>query len=277
MTFPRKFAAVLPLALWLGLGTSAHGQTAPDTVTTIRPRTAIPQNQGSTVPQVQFSNGNLTIHAHNSTLTDVLAAVRHKTGAQVEAPPSASSERVAVDLGPGPADDVLAELLNGSRYDYVILASARDPRDLSYIMLQEKSGGAATGEAQAQAQQQPQPVPETEEEEPPPPPEEPAQTEPEPPAAEQPDQPAPAQQPDNDGNAQNNNANPDANGNEQQPKTPEQLLEELKQMQQQQQQGNQQQPQPQQQPQQQNQPPQAQQFQPEQPQQQFPPEQYLPQ
>jgi hypothetical protein len=247
-------------------------------------RSATQLNQPtSLVPQVQFSKGMLTIHAHNSSLADVLTAVRRKTGAQVDVPPSASSERVAADLGPGPADEVLAKLLNGSKYDYVILASARDPRDLSYIMLQEKSGGSQDQNQASFTTQQPAPVeqeaPEAADEEPQP--EEPAQ--PEPPAGEQPDtqtaQPQPPA-PDNGNNGEY--------GTQQAPKTPEQLLEELKQMQQQQQQQNQpgtpvapQAEQPQQPPQQQQpgtQPPQSYQPQNNQftPGQEFPPEQNQP-
>jgi hypothetical protein len=160
-------------------------------------------------PQVQFSQGLLTIHAHNATLMDVLSSVRRQTGADVEAPPSARSVRIATDLGPGPADEVLAQLLNGSRYDYVILAKPSDPHDLSYILLQEKSTakeGALSGDNAAPPPEDvPEEVPEAAEEVPEP---------------EQPSQEGPA-------SSTTNNMN-----GELRPKTPEQLLEELKRMQQ---------------------------------------------
>ncbi len=53
-------------------------------------------------PKVTFSNGLLTIVAENSTLADILRAVRAQTGAVVEVPPNAT-ERVVAHLGPGPA------------------------------------------------------------------------------------------------------------------------------------------------------------------------------
>ena len=57
-------------------------------------------------PQVHYSRGQLTIVAENSTLADILRAVRTQTGADVEVPPNAT-ERVVAHLGPGPARDVL--------------------------------------------------------------------------------------------------------------------------------------------------------------------------
>lgn len=94
-------------------------------------------------PRVQYSGGELTIVAHNSTLADVLKAVRQQTGADFEIPPNAS-ERVVADLGPGPARDVLAELLNGTHFNYVMVGSAKDPTAVQSIVLTPKSGGPDT-------------------------------------------------------------------------------------------------------------------------------------
>jgi hypothetical protein len=77
----------------------------------------------TSAPQVSFHNDQLTIVAHNSTLGDVLRAVRNQTGAAVEIPANAT-ERVVGRFGPGPARDVLAVLLNGSHFNYVMLGSA---------------------------------------------------------------------------------------------------------------------------------------------------------
>ena len=70
-------------------------------------------------PQVSYQNGQLTIVAPNSTLADILRAVRKQTGAEIDIPEA--RERVVTRLGPGPARAVLAELLNGSRFNYVLL------------------------------------------------------------------------------------------------------------------------------------------------------------
>src|SRR5712691_11104717 len=76
----------------------------------------------ASAPQVFFRNGQLTIVARNSTLGDILRAVHTQTGASVDIP-SHATERVVSNLGPGPARDVLASLLNGSHFNYVMLRS----------------------------------------------------------------------------------------------------------------------------------------------------------
>lgn len=93
-------------------------------------------------PQVRFQGGLLTIIANNSTLADILSAVHARTGAVMDAPPGLAAERVAVRLGPGPPREVLAALLNGSRFDYIILGSETDPNAVRRIMLTLKQGAA---------------------------------------------------------------------------------------------------------------------------------------
>jgi len=88
-------------------------------------------------PVVRMENGRLSIDAPNSTLADVLSAVQTATGAVVEgAPPS---DRVAVMLGPGNARDVVAALLSGTAYNYIILGSTEDPQAVTRILLSKPS------------------------------------------------------------------------------------------------------------------------------------------
>ncbi len=88
-------------------------------------------------PQVNYQNGQLTIVAPNSTLGDILRAVRKQTGAEIEVPDA--KERVVTHLGPGPARDVMADLLNGSRFNYVLLGSPADATMLTRVVLVAKS------------------------------------------------------------------------------------------------------------------------------------------
>ena len=106
-------------------------------------------------PQVSYQNSQLTIVAPNSTLADILRAVRKQTGAEIEVP--SAPERVVTHLGPGPARDVMAELLNGSRFNYVLLGSAGNDAALTRIVLVAKTGsdtvGPASGPTLAEQQQ----------------------------------------------------------------------------------------------------------------------------
>ena len=99
-------------------------------------------------PQVSFQNGQLSIVAANSTLGDILRAVRKQTGAEIEIP--AANDRVVTHLGPGPVREVMAELLNGSRFNYVLLGSAEDSSRLTRVVLVAKTG-VETGGVNAQA------------------------------------------------------------------------------------------------------------------------------
>src|SRR3984957_4431892 len=79
------------------------------------PLDAIP----AVAPTVSYQDGMLTIVAPNSTLGDILRGVRKHTSAEIDIPANAN-ERVATHLGPGPARQIVAELLNGSRFNYIL-------------------------------------------------------------------------------------------------------------------------------------------------------------
>ena len=89
-------------------------------------------------PRVTYEKGQLGIVAINSTLGDILRAVRKQTGADIDVPDA--KERVVTHLGPGPAQEVIAELLNGSRYNYVLLGSPQDPGVLTKVVLVARAG-----------------------------------------------------------------------------------------------------------------------------------------
>jgi len=108
--------------------------------------------QPATPPQVSFQGGQLTIAAQNSTLGDILKAVRTQTGATIDLPGTAS-ERVIGHFGPGPARDVLTALLNGSHFNYVLLGSPTDPGALDRVILMAKSGGSVESNSQPPAEQ----------------------------------------------------------------------------------------------------------------------------
>ena len=207
----------------------------PATVPAPPPPPAYPVHDPAVPPEVSYVNGKLLIDAKNSTLSDVLKAVEKDTGATFDISSGDTSERVVGRIGPGTPRDVMAELLNGSRFNYVMLSPIGDPSALSKVLLTPRSKGAAPAYT---AQQQP------------------------PQTFQQPMQIAPALQvqqqnaaaeesPDNgdaaDDNADNQNQDQTENQPEtqdaaqtvqapQQPagvKTPEQLLQELRQQQQQ--------------------------------------------
>ena len=92
---------------------------------------------------VQFANGLLSIHATGATLSEVLFQVQKQTGAEIAIPSGTEQDRVAADFGPGPASEVLGELLTGSGLNFVVVGSATDPRALRSVILSRKSDALA--------------------------------------------------------------------------------------------------------------------------------------
>ena len=91
---------------------------------------------------VQFGFGELSIHVTNASLSEVLYQIQKKTGAEIAIPAGTEQERVAGDFGPGPPNDVLTELLNGSQLNFVVIGSDADPNALRSVILSRKGADA---------------------------------------------------------------------------------------------------------------------------------------
>lgn len=96
-------------------------------------------------PQVTYEDGQLTIIAENSSLSDVMKALRAALGADIELPGGVADQRIWVHLGPGPARRVLRDLLDGTEFNYVMQASESDADGIRSVLLTQraKSGGSS--------------------------------------------------------------------------------------------------------------------------------------
>jgi len=99
------------------------------------PPVAVATGARRDAPVVIYRDGQLTIDAENSTLAAVLELVAQKTGAEIDVPPGTGLERIFEHAGPGRAEDVLAQLLNGSPFDFVIVGASGHPQDLAQVLL----------------------------------------------------------------------------------------------------------------------------------------------
>ena len=116
--------------------TAASAQPAP--APPQEPPAYIPPEQlPPKAPVVTYESGQLTIVAENSTLSDILAALRACMGSDIDLPSSASGERMWAKLGPGPARKILAALLSQTNLDYLIQASdsETDPDGIRSVSL----------------------------------------------------------------------------------------------------------------------------------------------
>ena len=152
--------------------------------------------------RVQFADGQMTIHANNATLSEVLFQIQKTTGAEIAIPSGTEQDKVSADFGPGTPSQVLAQLLNGSGLNFVVVGSEADPNGLRSVILSRAAAGvdvpppsvppdqAVTAETESFA---PPPPPETFTPPAPPTPDNPPPPEPQPnsglPAPPPPDQP----------------------------------------------------------------------------------------
>jgi antitoxin (DNA-binding transcriptional repressor) of toxin-antitoxin stability system len=90
---------------------------------------------------VSYRNGLLGIRANRVTLAEVLYAVQQRTGAEVSIAAGAEQEQVVADIVPGAAPEVLARLLNGSKFNFLILSAVGDPQQLDRVILSTRPEG----------------------------------------------------------------------------------------------------------------------------------------
>lgn len=188
-----------------------------------------PANAEPSAATVEWNSKGLQINASNSSLQQILKDVATATGAKVSG--LGADQRVFGSYGPGPARDVLSELLVGSGYNVLMVGEQGQgtPRE---IVLSKQASGPSQRQTNSQSQSNDDSGANTDVEE-----------QPQPPPPPQPQAPLQAPAPVN-----NNPSGFGPGGGQPQPRTPQQILQEMQQRQQQieqlQQQQHNQQPQP---------------------------------
>ena len=123
-----------------------------------------PVNDAPAPPQVKWDSHGLQVDAPNSSLKQILDEVASTTGATVEG--LGPDERVYGTYGPGPARDVLSQILHGSTYNVMMLGDQGEGTPREIILSQRTAGGAQPGQVNNRQNQQdddadqPQPEPE---------------------------------------------------------------------------------------------------------------------
>jgi hypothetical protein len=90
---------------------------------------------------VSFQSGLLSINSNKANLSEILFAIHQKTGAEIAIPAGAEQEQVVAEFGPAPAAEVLSHLLNGTKFNFLILSSSTDPQALDRVILTSRPEG----------------------------------------------------------------------------------------------------------------------------------------
>src|SRR5580692_5045646 len=99
-----------------------------------------PLNDAPSPASVKWDSHGLQVDAPNSSLRQILDDVATTTGAKVEG--LGPDERVFGDYGPGPARDVLSQILNGSTYNVLMLGDEGQGTPREIILSQRTKAGA---------------------------------------------------------------------------------------------------------------------------------------
>lgn len=95
----------------------------------------VPPEAPVLAPKVVCKGDQMTISANNSTLSSVLDEVHRCMGTKIDLPDGAGQKRMFDHIGPGPASQVLDELLSNTGYNYIIGSSPANQEKIESIML----------------------------------------------------------------------------------------------------------------------------------------------
>jgi hypothetical protein len=97
-------------------------------------------------------NNALSVTADNASLSDILRQVASQTGMKLEG--LGGDERVFGSFGPGAPQAVLASLLNGTRYNVLMVGALPNGAPRQLVLIRKTEGGAQPTQPQAQGQPQ---------------------------------------------------------------------------------------------------------------------------
>ena len=106
---------------------------------------------------VDYVNGQLTVVSERAMLGQVLNLVAAKTGGVVDVAPELQHEPVIAKLGPGPVREVLTDLLDSPKIDYVIMGTRDGHGGVDRIVVRTRQSFGRMTMAVHPVQPQPQP------------------------------------------------------------------------------------------------------------------------
>ena len=96
-------------------------------------------------PHVTYADGKLTVQSSGASLASVLDAIHQATGIEISgaAAAGADNQKLVGSFGPGRPANVLADVLENTRINYILLKSVKDPGLVRSVLLSAQSPAPA--------------------------------------------------------------------------------------------------------------------------------------
>ena len=128
-----------------------------------QPRPDWPVNNKPAPAKITWDSHGLTVEADNSSLAEILKEVATETGAKLDG--KVGDERVFGSYGPGPARDIITQLLDGTAYNVLMAGDQGEGTPRQIVLSNRPSGPAPANGAQnnnedeSEYEQPQQPIP----------------------------------------------------------------------------------------------------------------------
>jgi len=100
--------------------------------------------------EVTLQDDKLRVVSNKASLAEVLNELRTQLKADIGVPVGAEQEVVAVMLGPGTQREVISKLLEGSRYNFIIVGTDADANKVERVILSPKTPGGVVSSASSE-------------------------------------------------------------------------------------------------------------------------------
>jgi hypothetical protein len=130
-----------PKSVIVKLPTAAGGSLPASSASITEAGSAAPPPPPKKIEVEVQQDGKLRLVSDKANLAEVLNEIRAQLNADIAVPAGAEQEVVAVMLGPGTQREVISKLLEGSRYNFIIVGTDADANKVERVILSPKSTG----------------------------------------------------------------------------------------------------------------------------------------
>lgn len=136
-----RTAATLVVSSLISMWCSAQSRVV-ETSAPAAPITAkapLPKADSAGLFAVDYRDGQLSVVAEKAELGKLLAALGKKIGASIEVAPEVASEPVVARIGPATPAQVLAQLLDGPKLEYIVMGSDESGHGLKRVIVRRRN------------------------------------------------------------------------------------------------------------------------------------------